>query len=152
MATKASLFVLALSLAGCGASSPSDPTTIAAIRTTTSFGFCVGYCRTTLEITSAEAVFVKEGWRGEAPIRLTTRLTPAEWRDLAGAVDRRQLEALPAVLGCPDCADAGAESLEVVATEWRKDVLFDYGAAVPALQPLLDKVRIVRRRLESTAG
>jgi hypothetical protein len=67
-------------------------------------------------------------------------------------VDRRQLEALPAVLGCPDCADAGAESLEVVATEWRKDVLFDYGAAVPALQPLLDKVRIVRRRLESTAG
>lgn len=142
------LVVVAAVFSACDSSSPTEATSVAQIRATTSFGFCSGYCRTSLEITSDEVVYVKEGWRGEPPVRRTMRLTPSEWRDLARTVDRRAFDTLPAVIGCPDCADAGAEAL-IVGPEWQDSVTFDYGADLPALQELLDRVRAIRARFES---
>jgi hypothetical protein len=145
----ASLAVLILSLSGCG-KTPTDATAIATIRATTAFGFCVGYCRTSLDITAEQAVFVKQSLRGELPdVRRTLPITAAEWKGLVDAVDRKRLEALPAVVGCPDCADGGAESVEVVGADWRKGVSFDHGANLTELQPLLGRVRAVRNRFGS---
>jgi hypothetical protein len=47
----------ALALVGCNADHPGAPTPagVRAIRSATSFGFCVGYCRSPLEITSEHA-------------------------------------------------------------------------------------------------
>jgi len=134
--------------AGCG-SSPSGPAEIATIRATTSFGFCVGYCRTTLEIAPQQAVLIKEPLHSTLPTRrVTTPLTAAEWAALVEAVDRKRLESLPEVLGCPDCADGGAESLEVVGAGWQRKVTFEFGRDVAAVQPLLDRVRTLRQRLD----
>jgi hypothetical protein len=110
---------------------------------------CTGYCQTTLEITCHEAVLVEESWRSEPPLRHSMRLSPSEWSALVRAVDRQRLEAQPAVVGCPDCADGGAESLEVVGADWSKRVAFDFRAEMPELQPLLDQVRALRNRLKS---
>jgi hypothetical protein len=52
------------------------------------------------------------------------------------------------VFGCPDCADAGAESVEVFGLDWSKRVTFDHGAPMPELQPLLGRVRALRGRVE----
>jgi hypothetical protein len=121
------------------------------IRSTTSFGFCWGYCRTTLDITPTEMVFVEDGWRDEVPVvRRTARVSSEEWQALLSAVDRSRIEPLPARIGCPDCADGGAESLEVVAGDWQKTVTFEYDAALPQLQPLLERVRVLRRRFPLT--
>lgn len=128
--------------------SPSRPSEIALVRATTSFGFCVGYCQTTIEITADQVVYVKEGWQGEPPLRRTGTMTSSEWNDLRRAVDRARLEALPDVIGCPDCADGGAEAVGVVAADWSKTVTFDHGDDVPQIQPLLDRVRAIRRRFE----
>jgi hypothetical protein len=58
-----------------------------------------------------------------------------------------KLDGLPAVIGCPDCADGGAESLTVIGTGGTKTISFDHGAAIKEAQPLLDRVRALRTRL-----
>src|SRR5690349_11710624 len=130
------LAVLVLPLAACGRDATS-PTAVATIRSTTSFGFCVGYCATALEITAEQAVFVKRDPRGTLPdVQQTLPITATEWNQLVDAADRERLEALPAVVGCTDCADGGAESLEVVGSNWRAGVTFEHGARLEQAQPL----------------
>ena len=75
---------------------------------------------------------------------------PEEFQELLGAVDMQALQALPNVLGCPDCADGGAEWIEVEIGNTLKRVTFEYGAAIPSIQPLLDLVR--ERRAEILDG
>jgi hypothetical protein len=129
------------------ASSPTGPDAVTVIRSTTSFGFCLGYCQTTLEITPDQLVYVEESRRGELPaVRRTMPLASSEWNELTALLDRRAIESLPDTLGCPDCADGGAESVEVVADDWRKRVTFEHGATIPELQPLVARVRTLRSR------
>lgn len=133
-------------------SSPSGPDDVTTIRATTSFGFCLGYCKTTLEITEAGLTYVEEATRsGELPpVRRTAPVSAAEWQALVAALDRSKIEALPERLGCPDCADGGAESIEVIGADWRKSVTFEFGATIPELQPLLERVRTLRSRFPPT--
>jgi hypothetical protein len=122
---------------------------VAVIRSTTSFGFCIGYCRSTLEITPGQARYRLVDERTQRPdLERTLQITAAEWQALESAVDRAQLEALPPVVGCPDCADGGAESLEVVGEGWSRSVTFEYQAELRELQPLLGRVRALRSRMD----
>jgi hypothetical protein len=141
------ILAAALAAAGC-TSSPAGPDEVSVIRATTSFGFCLGYCKTTLEITSDSITYVEEATRsGELPpVRRTAPVSASEWQALVAALDRSKIEALPETLGCPDCADGGAESIEVIGSDWRKSVTFEYGATIPELQPLLERVRTLRGR------
>ena len=139
-----------LTFAGCGGGNPEGPSpaAVGVIRSTTSFGFCIGYCRSTLEISAERATYRLVDPRSELPdLERTVPMTAAEWQDLRSAVSRAQLEALPAVLGCPDCADGGAESVEVVADGWSRAITFEYQAPAAQLQPLVDRVRAIRQRL-----
>jgi hypothetical protein len=143
--------LLILGAAACAVlacdSSPTGPGAVTAIRATTSFGFCVGYCQATLEISSEEMVYVEESRRSELPtVRRTARLSSSEWNALIDGLDRSAIERLPDTVGCPDCADGGAESIEVIGVDWRKRVTFEHGATMPVLQPLLDRVRMLRSR------
>jgi hypothetical protein len=130
------------------ASSPAGADDVAVIRATTSFGFCLGYCKTTLEITPDGLTYVEEATRsGELPpVRRTAAVSASEWEALVAALDRSKIEALPETVGCPDCADGGAESIEVIGAGWRKSVTFEFGATIPELQPLLERVRVLRGR------
>ena len=154
MKTKWLLLALAttvgLTFAACGGGDPESPSPagVGVIRSTTSFGFCVGYCRSTLEITAERATYRLVDPRSEQPdLERTVPITAAEWQDLHSAVSRAPFEALPPVVGCPDCADGGAESLEVVADDWSRAITFEYQAPIAQLRPLLDRVRAVRQRL-----
>ena len=143
------ILIVAAAAAGSLAcsSSPTGPEGVTVIRATTSFGFCLRYCKTTLEITEAGLTFVEEAPRGDLPtVRRTAAVSASEWQALVAALDRSKIEALPETLGCPDCADGGAESLEVVGADWRKSVTFEFGATIPELQPLLERVRALRGR------
>ena len=147
------LFVTAaLALAGC-ANAPASPEAVRQIVSTTSFGMCVGYCMTRLEIAEGEAVLIRQarGGRG-APQdlpdqRFAAPLSSAEWRDLAGLAAETSFDGLPPVIGCPDCADGGAESLSIIGSSEPRSVSFDYGAEVAQAQALLDRVRALRERL-----
>ena len=124
-----------------------------AIRTTTSFGFCLGYCRATLVVTANGMTFVEESPRGGLPpVQRTAEVSASEWRLLTEGVNRAAFEVLPATVGCPDCADGGAESLEVLSRDWQEGVTFEAGATMPPLQPLLERMRTLRRRFPPTTA
>jgi hypothetical protein len=132
------------------------PTTITGdvlrIVSTTSFGMCAGYCKTTLEITEGAAVLTRETWSrgpgGDLPVqRFPVSLTAAEWQDIVDAAVAATIEALPDTIGCPDCADGGAESLTIVGTHRNKTINFDHGADVREAARLLARVRGLRARL-----
>jgi len=119
---------------------------------TTSFGMCVGYCSTRLEISEGGAVLVRSsrGGRGAQELpeqRFTQTLTPAEWGEIARLAEAAKLDGLPAVIGCPDCADGGAESLTIVKASGEKAISFEHGAAIEQAQPLLERVRALRTAL-----
>lgn len=143
--------VAVLSLAACE-SGAMKPAAITKVASTTSFGMCVGYCKTTLEISEKEAVLTREAWgRGAGanlPLqRLTAPMSAQEWQDIATAAAAAKIDALPERIGCPDCADGGAESLTIEGPGRTKTITFDHGAAIAEAQPLLDRVRALRTRM-----
>lgn len=145
----ASLF--ALLLAAC-ASSPAATRAVDRIVSTTSFGMCVGYCATRLEITPGQAVLIRDarGGRGAPNLpeqRFAAPLTAAEWEELARLAAQADLNGLPPVIGCPDCADGGAESITIAGGGQSQTVSFDFGAPIAEAQPLLARVRALRERL-----
>lgn len=127
--------------------------TVTRIISTTSFGMCLGYCTTRLEITEGQAVLIREarGGRG-APQNLpeqryTAQLSASEWQDIQRLAANVDFDALPATVGCPDCADGGAEGLTVEGPSGAESVSLEFRAAIPQAQPLLDRVRAIRDRL-----
>ena len=148
-------FVLAatLALVGCASAPPPAQSNIRQIVATTAFGMCVGYCTTRLEISEGRAVLIREarGGRG-APQnlpaqRFATVLTPEEWDALEHLAVNTDLTGLPPVIGCPDCADGGAESLTIERGGRPQSISFEFNASVPQAAPLLERVRALRTRL-----
>lgn len=142
---------VALSLTACE-SGAMKPAAVTKVASTTSFGMCAGYCKTTLEVSEKEAVLTREAWgRGASanlPVqRFTAPLSAQEWGDIAAAAEAAKIDALPETIGCPDCADGGAESLTIVSAKGEKTIKFDHGAAIAEAQPLLDRVRALRARM-----
>ena len=144
----------ALFVAACASAPTPEPARdVSQIVSTTSFGMCVGYCTTRLEISQGRAVLIREarGGRG-APQnlpaqRFTTVLTPDEWDQIQALAANANLASLPDTIGCPDCADGGAESLAITREGQSRTVSFEFGSSVPQADPLLQRVRALRQRL-----
>lgn len=146
--------LIALLLAAC-ASTPAATREVDRIVSTTSFGMCVGYCSTRLEITPGQAVLIRDarGGRGAPNLpeqRFSTPLSAGEWAEFARLASQADLSGLPPVIGCPDCADGGAESLTLTGGGEGQSVSFDFGASIEEAQPLLARVRALRERLTPT--
>ena len=117
------------------------------LRSGTSFGMCGGYCSSELTVTPDEILFVETSRDPERPPR--TRRLPmdqAEWEEILAAARASSLEGLPEVIGCPDCADGGAEWIEVEHEGVKRRVTFEYGSAHEPIQPIVEKARELRER------
>lgn len=144
----------ALCLAACASAPAQEPARdVRQIVSTTSFGMCVGYCTTRLEISQGRAVLIRQarGGRG-APQNLpdqryATVLTPEEWDAFESLAASSDISALPDVIGCPDCADGGAESLTIDASNGADTISFEFNASIQQAQPLLERIRALRTRL-----
>lgn len=138
------LIPVTLFAAACG--SPTGPSDPVAITHTVSFGFCLptAYCSSRLELSQGEAVLTYES-RERAPVVQRRPLADAQWTRVSEALDETGLRALPDVVGCPDCADGGAESLRVAFGDGQTEaVTFEFGADVAGIQALVDVLREIR--------
>lgn len=125
---------------------------VVAVHGGTSFGFCLGYCETRLEVRPGYINFaafsrdqsVGDFYSGES-------LDPAAWRELVESIDLSAVGELPEVIGCPDCADGGAEWFQIFTPMGSRRVTFPYGEMVDGAKPIIDALRDYRSRFKLPA-
>ncbi|CAF3097225.1 unnamed protein product [Rotaria sp. Silwood2] len=115
-----------------------------------SFGMCRGYCKQSINVTSnplrivatKEANFVQKPY---PPIRQPFPFSSNQWEELISLLNVNVFEALGDTVGCPDCADGGAEWIQVNWTEGSKRVTFENGRAIKGIEELIGKLRQLRQ-------
>ena len=122
---------------------------VRSISSGTSFGKCRGYCQQSINLTSLpsqltaakQANFLQPAY----PLVQRSFAFPApQWDQLIGLVDLKTFRALDDRVGCPDCADGGAEWIQIDGTDGTKRVTFENGHAVKGIEALIDKLRQLR--------
>ena len=133
-----------LPLVLCHCDDATTPSTGTVISSGFSFGECLGFCFQEVSFRGTVASYVMKDQRSGELVEGDVRLAIEAWRALANAVDLDALQALPDIIGCPDCADGGAEWIQVWRDGETTRVAFEYGTAIESIQPLLDVARAQR--------
>ena len=134
---------LALSAVACGDTGV-DPSDVSVVELVESFGFCppTSYCTTRLRVVGRQAIVTLES-RAGGNLETSRVLREEEADAIARSAASTRFEGVGPVIGCPDCADGGAEALSVTADGRTSTVTFEYGARVAELEPLLGQMRAV---------
>ncbi len=117
------------------------------IRWGTSFGMCAGYCREELEIGGSVLRLTRRSWSPTQPEQVAEQPFSSDaWRTLRERMDAARIDRLQDVYGCPDCADGGAEWVELENGDSKKRVTFEFGSGPSPLQSVLTELRALRQR------
>ena len=150
--TLSTLVIFAIFVAGSCSTEPSTPESNLdiVINSGSSFGFCGGYCIREIQITGKKVVFEARSVDNEnyPDKRIEGSISSDEWDTLVELIDMNALLSYEDVIGCPDCADGGAEWIQIQTTDTLKKVLFQYGDSLAAVQPLLEKMRSLREQYD----
>ena len=105
-----------------------------------SFGHCVGYCTRELVYTPGKVVYTQSSRNGDSyPTKETVRdYSKADFDALIKAIDWNKWETMPETIGCPDCADGGAEYIEIVTEKGTKRVVFEAHSQPEGLEKALE--------------
>ncbi|KAA3658820.1 MAG: hypothetical protein DWQ10_10325 [Calditrichaeota bacterium] len=120
------------------------------LETGISFGMCVGYCKRAIQIEGKTATIIVESWRPKdyPTQKQTFTLTDAEYDSLLTLLDVTDMSGLEEVIGCPDCADGGAEWLAIEKDGKENRSKFNYGADIPDISSIMNFLRPIRQRAE----
>lgn len=115
---------------------------IRAIRGGTSFGECLGYCWEELHVDGGTIRLRNGGWDSATPERAADEAyDQSRWNILVSMADLDAFFALDEIIGCPDCADGGAEWIEIETTAGARRITYEYGNA-PA--PIVNLARALQ--------
>ncbi|MFD2932172.1 hypothetical protein [Spirosoma flavum] len=116
------------------------------IRTGTSFGMCVGYCVNEYVFNGTSVTLTQTGRPlAQNPIKTCqTTIDQATWNTLRAAANLETFSKQPETRGCPDCADGGAEYIELQTGEQKHRVTFEYGTTIPGFESLVEALRAQR--------
>lgn len=113
-----------------------------------SFGYCIGYCITEARIVDHVVTVTRAGHREEEVLKNSSRISAVEIQAILDGVDAEAFSELPEVIGCPDCADGGAEWLELTMDGKQKRVTFEYGQDIEGIAEAVDKLRTLTGELK----
>lgn len=124
-----------------------DPLTI---RTGTSFGMCVGYCvkEYVLNGTAVDLTMLSRNKAQASPKSCQKTIDQPTWDSLKTLADLDAFSKQPERLGCPDCADGGAEYIELQRGDQKHRVTFEYGQTIPGFESLVDALRSQRKAFD----
>ena len=124
-----------------------DPLTI---RTGSSFGMCVGYCvkdyvfnGTTIDLT-----MISRSKTQTSPKNCQKTIDQASWDSLKTLANLDAFRKQPERLGCPDCADGGAEYIELQLGDQKHRITFEYGQTIPGFESLVSALRNQRKAFD----
>lgn len=113
----------------------------------TSFGFCYGYCNEYLNITNSKIIFNKESWGDNTlfpKVEKTIDIDLNDWELLNNKINFKNFSTLQETIGCPDCADGGAEWIEIQSGERTHKITFEYQNEPAAVK---EYISILRNRI-----
>lgn len=117
-----------------------------------SFGFCRDYCRRSINISSIEneLIGLKEANFEQdeyPPVEKRYPFPSNDWQELINLVDPESFRSLDERIGCPDCADGGAEWIEIQWTNENKRVTFENGQLIKGFEGLVVKLRELEKNI-----
>ena len=139
--------VFALALNSCRTTKDaSGATDVISIKHGTSYGHCVGYCIREELYSAGQVVFtqISRDEQSNPKKELTETFSDKEFEKLAASIDWSKWKELPESIGCPDCADGGAEYVEVITSSGVKRVTFEAGSTPEGIEKALDVFRAKR--------
>ena len=110
----------------------------------TSFGLCLGYCINSITLNNNTIVFTKSGWQLEEQlpdITLSTAIDSKYLSAISNHITFDTFTKLDQTIGCPDCADGGAEWIEIQKGDSIYKVTFEYFNEPDELQPIIAYLR-----------
>ncbi len=107
----------------------------------TSFGSCIGYCEKTVSFTSEEISKVLKATRSKELPEKKCKKTWNDFSKLTSKVDLNSFQSLQETIGCPDCADGGAEWIEIFTSEGSKRVMYEYGKEPKEVKSFISDLR-----------
>lgn len=111
----------------------------------TSFGMCVGYCSNNLLISDLKLTFSKSK-NGQASDTKTCSKTisEADVNAIKNDLNIEKIAALPETIGCPDCADGGAEWIAINADGKQYKITYEYGKAPKELEAAVARLKLLK--------
>lgn len=108
----------------------------------TSFGECMGYCKHDVTIKSNKATFNCYSWNTTMQTLTKTDTIKSDALDSIYSMNTKSFFNLSETIGCPDCADGGAEWIEIELTNGNKHkVTFEYSHEPTILKDQIKKLR-----------
>ncbi|MGI0056043.1 MAG: hypothetical protein ACREAK_01580, partial [Nitrosarchaeum sp.] len=125
------------------------------IKTGTYAGHCIGYCTKEFTITSEKIVasetgheFVSDTWKDLPEKTKETSISQKEWNALVKLIDFQKFNALPDRIGCPGCADAPVEWIEISYGHTTKKIEFENGDLIPEIDNLRQVLQEIRNTID----
>lgn len=116
----------------------------------TSFGQCIGYCKSSITITEEKITLTKSGWEDTVKTVIQSKsIEPEKWDSLLTILNIDDLANCPEYIGCPDCADGGAEWLEVLTADLNHKVTFEYHNEPVELSAYVDFLRRISKEMNA---
>lgn len=146
MNLKVGLFFIGfIALFSCQSSLKPSKTEVLEITYSSQFGMCYGYCQSKAVYNSKEASKLLKAWRDTVKFptkREVHRISDKKWDSIVSALDVDKFFALEERIGCPDCADGGASSIEVKTKSKIYKVTYEYGSPPETLLQLENLIKI----------
>lgn len=122
---------------------------IVSISSGTSFGMCISYCRRSINITSNpyQLIAVKQPNFPQQEYPIVEKENPfssQQWNQLLNLVNIKKFLSLAETHGCPDCADGGAEWIQINCLDINKKVTFEYGKSIEGFDKFIKQLRQLR--------
>ena len=118
------------------------------IKTGTDAGFCLGYCSKEFVITPEKIIYT-QGGRDVSDITKEIPFSKAEWKELEALIDFKKFNSLPDNIGCPGCADAPVEFIEITKGDITKRVNFEVIGDAPEIKELIMALHKIRSPIEA---
>lgn len=126
------------------------------IKTGTYAGHCIGYCAKEFMITPDNITFTQNGrdfvldeWSDLSEKTKESPLSQTDWSALMDLIDFNLFNSLPDKFGCPGCADAPVEWIEISLDGKTKRIEFENGDKIPEISKLRDALQEIRNRVDS---
>lgn len=109
------------------------------VSTGTYSGFCIGYCSTSFTITPENIIILQTGSTrdGSLPDQATqSQFLEKDWNRIVDSIDFQTFVTLPDRIGCPGCADAPVNWIEISDGNQTKKIEYESQEYIPEIKQL----------------